>query len=165
VLRLTLDRDTYEQLGLTGSESHFKPRASRYNVSIDLRAAAFSAPAGSKQRERVLWCLSKRVPVAELWVYWTSGEPFFGCLRTRVRSSAASTSIRWLCSDDGKCGEVKFPDGVRSQRCDCEAAMHEFEGVDLPDAKVLLFAASQSCFCVADRGVCCWIFRSSLLRS
>lgn len=133
VLRLTLDRDTHEQLGLTGSESHFKPRASRYNVSVDLRAPSF-AP-GKKLHERVLWCLSKRVSPAELFVYWINGTRCW--LSVSVALFANSVCARLLaCVEEGKCGSIKFPEGVQSKQLECELSAHEFKGIDLPHAEV-----------------------------
>jgi hypothetical protein len=77
-MRLVLDKDTYEQFGMTGSASNFTPRASkgtkprtRFNVRVDMRAESFRS--GRKLFDRLRWCLQERVPPAELVFVWTAG--------------------------------------------------------------------------------------------
>lgn len=55
-LHMSVDRDTYEQLGITGHATKFKPYNERYNISIDLLSPTFSA--GNKVYDRLCWCVS-----------------------------------------------------------------------------------------------------------
>ncbi|KAI1307391.1 hypothetical protein EDD11_004475 [Mortierella claussenii] len=53
-LILSLTKDTYEQLGLTGQPSKFYPDRHRYVVEVDLRGPAMLP--GKPGFERIKWC-------------------------------------------------------------------------------------------------------------
>ena len=56
VLILTVDRDTYQSLGLTGRPSKFRSlKSSRYDIVIDFRSPIFQT--GKAAYKRLLWCL------------------------------------------------------------------------------------------------------------
>ncbi|GJJ71708.1 ribonucleases P/MRP protein subunit RPP40 [Entomortierella parvispora] len=53
-LILSLTKDTYEQLGLSGTPSKFHPDRQRYTVKIDMRASSMTP--GKPGFERIKWC-------------------------------------------------------------------------------------------------------------
>ncbi|XP_022528886.1 ribonuclease P protein subunit p40 isoform X2 [Astyanax mexicanus] len=59
-LILSLDKDTYEQLGLEGRPSQYSHRKTvRHIVTVDLKSLVL----GTKKYQRVLLCLKERVPL------------------------------------------------------------------------------------------------------
>ncbi|XP_058972910.2 ribonuclease P protein subunit p40-like isoform X1 [Pocillopora verrucosa] len=70
VLILSLDKDTYEQLGLTGKPSVFQKKH-RFNVEVNLAAPNFVP--GKKVYERVRWCLKDNLPLTfKFLMSWTN---------------------------------------------------------------------------------------------
>jgi ribonuclease P/MRP protein subunit RPP40 len=60
VLRMTLDRETYQQLGLMGRKSRFRDKRDElFHVTVNLRAPGFHQD--KKMYERVSWALNERV--------------------------------------------------------------------------------------------------------
>ncbi|KAJ1973099.1 hypothetical protein H4R35_004302 [Dimargaris xerosporica] len=55
-LVLSLTKETYQECGLTGSQSSFKVSPDRYHITIDLRAEAMKV--GTKYYERIHWAFS-----------------------------------------------------------------------------------------------------------
>ncbi|XP_078055278.1 ribonuclease P protein subunit p40 [Mustelus asterias] len=61
-LILSVDKDTYEELGLEGQPSTYSHKtAVRYNVTVHLRDATFVP--GEKRYNRVLWALKEKKPL------------------------------------------------------------------------------------------------------
>ncbi|KAJ1974664.1 hypothetical protein H4R34_004632 [Dimargaris verticillata] len=56
-LVLSLTKESYQECGLTGSQSSFKASPSRYHITIDLRADAMKV--GTKYYERIHWAFSQ----------------------------------------------------------------------------------------------------------
>ncbi|GAM21590.1 hypothetical protein SAMD00019534_047650 [Acytostelium subglobosum LB1] len=57
---LNVDKDTYQQLGLTGQHSHFsKTKPQRYVITLDCRSKEMMPD--SSLYKRVIWCLKDRV--------------------------------------------------------------------------------------------------------
>jgi len=108
-LVLSVDKDTYEQLGLEGKKSFFK-KTPRYNIHIDLCAPHFVP--GKRFYERVRWCLSERLSDVELLAFW---------------------------SVDGKTKEVEFPSGAQSKLLKLNEASRLVKDIRVPilDGSVL----------------------------
>eukprot|EP00040_Diaphanoeca_grandis_P013302 m.67256 g.67256 ORF g.67256 m.67256 type:complete len:360 (+) comp23787_c0_seq1:66-1145(+) len=71
-LILSIDKPTYEQLGLQGKKTSFYGET-RYNVSVDVTQPSFSS--GNKIYERVKWCLTDRLGLKfEFLVGWRSNK-------------------------------------------------------------------------------------------
>ncbi|KAL9975721.1 hypothetical protein ACROYT_G012913 [Oculina patagonica] len=69
ILILSLDKDTYEQLGLTGKPSAFQKKH-RFIVEVNL-AAPYFVP-GKKLYERVRWCLKDKLQLTfKFLMSWT----------------------------------------------------------------------------------------------
>uniref|UniRef100_A0A8C8RMN6 Ribonuclease P/MRP subunit p40 n=1 Tax=Pelusios castaneus TaxID=367368 RepID=A0A8C8RMN6_9SAUR len=61
-LIISVDKDTYEELGLQGRPSQYSgKKVMRYIVTIDLTDSAFDL--GSKKHKRVLWALKEKKPL------------------------------------------------------------------------------------------------------
>ncbi|XP_069769608.1 ribonuclease P protein subunit p40 [Narcine bancroftii] len=61
-LILSIDKDTYEELGLEGQPSKYSHRTvMRYIVAVDLREASFVP--GRKRYDRVMWALKEKKPL------------------------------------------------------------------------------------------------------
>ncbi|XP_069469551.1 ribonuclease P protein subunit p40 isoform X2 [Ambystoma mexicanum] len=75
-LILSVDKDTYEELGLDGTRSHYAGKnPMRYIIKIDLTEAAFTPDA--KKYKRVTWALTEKKPLMlDFLVAWhnTSGD-------------------------------------------------------------------------------------------
>ncbi|XP_068697129.1 ribonuclease P protein subunit p40-like isoform X1 [Montipora foliosa] len=70
MLILSLDKDTYEQLGLTGKPSAFQKKQ-RFIVEVDLKAPYFVP--GKKYYDRVKWCLKEKEPMTFKFIMsWTN---------------------------------------------------------------------------------------------
>ncbi|XP_067055757.1 ribonuclease P protein subunit p40-like isoform X1 [Acropora muricata] len=68
-LILSLNKDTYEQLGLTGKPSAFQKKQ-RFIVEVDLKAPHFVP--GKKNYDRVKWCLKENQPMTfKFLMSWT----------------------------------------------------------------------------------------------
>eukprot|EP00026_Physarum_polycephalum_P012769 Phypoly_transcript_13099.p1 GENE.Phypoly_transcript_13099~~Phypoly_transcript_13099.p1 ORF type:complete len:344 (+),score=62.81 Phypoly_transcript_13099:25-1032(+) len=72
-LHLTVNKDTYEQLGLVGSPSSFCQKGQRYNITIDLLKPSFVP--GKKFYERVKWCLEKISDASFLYSFVLDNHP------------------------------------------------------------------------------------------
>ncbi|XP_049950542.1 ribonuclease P protein subunit p40-like isoform X2 [Schistocerca serialis cubense] len=55
LLILSLNKGTYQQLGLEGRQSFFQRDSDRYIINLDIKASNFGP--GNKNYERVFWCL------------------------------------------------------------------------------------------------------------
>lgn len=70
VLILSLDKDMYEQLGLTGKPSVFQKKH-RFNIEINLASSNFVP--GKKIYDRVRWCLKDNLPLKfKFLMSWTN---------------------------------------------------------------------------------------------
>ncbi len=106
-LIFSLDKDTYEQLGLTGQASPFKAlRGQFWNITVDIAASSF-AP-GRPLYDRVLWCLRERVLPMELFLSWTD--------------------------QTGAQSEIIFPESISGsvKRIVCSPAVSRLRGVPIP---------------------------------
>ncbi|XP_020623915.1 ribonuclease P protein subunit p40-like [Orbicella faveolata] len=85
VLILSLDKDTYEQLGLTGKPSAFQKKH-RFIVEVNL-AAPYFVP-GKKLYERVRWCLKDKLELTfKFLMSWTNeGQSSTGTLHSFLYS-------------------------------------------------------------------------------
>jgi len=63
---LSVDKETYEQLGLEGKKSSFPPKGRRFNITIDMMAATFRE--GKPFYQRCMWCFQERMHSTELLV-------------------------------------------------------------------------------------------------
>uniref|UniRef100_A0A8B9J3P8 Ribonuclease P/MRP 40 subunit n=1 Tax=Astyanax mexicanus TaxID=7994 RepID=A0A8B9J3P8_ASTMX len=69
-LILSLDKDTYEQLGLEGRPSQYSHRKTvRHIVTVDLKSLVL----GTKKYQRVLLCLKERVPLKTDFLFTAAG--------------------------------------------------------------------------------------------
>jgi len=59
-----LDKDTYQELGLSAKRAKFPIRGDRWTLTLDLAAPSFIP--GKKLHERVMWAFSERVSPVEL---------------------------------------------------------------------------------------------------
>ncbi|XP_067853688.1 ribonuclease P protein subunit p40 isoform X1 [Heptranchias perlo] len=75
-LILSVDKDTYEELGLEGQPSKYSHKTTvRYNVTVDLGDATFVP--GEKRYNRVMWALKEKKPLTfDFLMTWhpTGGE-------------------------------------------------------------------------------------------
>eukprot|EP01121_Diplochlamys_sp_Union-15-3_P011966 TRINITY_DN3520_c0_g1_i1.p1 TRINITY_DN3520_c0_g1~~TRINITY_DN3520_c0_g1_i1.p1 ORF type:complete len:243 (+),score=26.95 TRINITY_DN3520_c0_g1_i1:23-751(+) len=68
-IMLSLDKDTYEQLGLTGTAAKYPPKGNRFIVRVNMLASSFIP--GKPLYERVKWCFSDRTSPVHMLVSWT----------------------------------------------------------------------------------------------
>uniref|UniRef100_A0A8C5MB96 Ribonuclease P/MRP subunit p40 n=1 Tax=Leptobrachium leishanense TaxID=445787 RepID=A0A8C5MB96_9ANUR len=73
-LILSVDKDTYEELGLQGKPSLYSGKnAMRYTINIDLTDKALSAD--GKKFQRINWCLSEKKPLLfDFLLAWENTE-------------------------------------------------------------------------------------------
>ncbi|XP_029446452.1 ribonuclease P protein subunit p40 isoform X4 [Rhinatrema bivittatum] len=99
-LILSLDKDTYEELGLQGRPSLYSgKKVMRYIVTIDLTDAAFLPD--TKKHKRVLWALQENKPLKfDFLVGWHSADmetstamSYFSKLNMKVYEPKISSSI------------------------------------------------------------------------
>eukprot|EP01083_Nonionella_stella_P131773 400584_1 len=103
-LLLTLDKDSYQVLGLTGKPPSKRANHSRYTVTVDLVSPKYTP--GSRIYERVQWCLSRdRVDEVELICMWLK---------------------------DGISQNITFPKSVRVTQRSLEFSEHVFESLRQP---------------------------------
>ncbi|KAL6073530.1 Ribonuclease P protein subunit p40 [Balamuthia mandrillaris] len=104
---LSLDKDTYEQLGLTGRKAAFPPRHSQeWDVSLDLRAASFRP--GKNLYDRVKWCL---------------GED---------RLAGIDLLLAWCPQLGSAPAEMTFPEEVQHKQLRLKSEQHFFKSIRVP---------------------------------
>ncbi|KAF4790951.1 hypothetical protein TURU_136118 [Turdus rufiventris] len=112
-LILSVDKDTYEELGLQGRPSQYSgKKVMRYIVTIDLTDAGFHPE--SKKHNRVLWALKEKkplefdfllawyntgLPCIELCCYF--GEPKLAYWLTLTVHGFADSPVSWRESEHG----------------------------------------------------------------
>eukprot|EP01087_Luapelamoeba_hula_P025263 TRINITY_DN9944_c0_g1_i1.p1 TRINITY_DN9944_c0_g1~~TRINITY_DN9944_c0_g1_i1.p1 ORF type:complete len:303 (-),score=42.30 TRINITY_DN9944_c0_g1_i1:67-975(-) len=100
---MSLDKETYEQLGLVGEKSSTPSTATRFFVKVDLTAPWFRP--GKKNYERVQWCLSERTAPVQMLVSWYV---------------------------DGEYKEIQFPEGVTWKRLALQEVRQTYQHIQLP---------------------------------
>ncbi|KAK1173671.1 ribonuclease P protein subunit p40 [Acipenser oxyrinchus oxyrinchus] len=124
-LILSVDKDTYEELGLEGQQSQYSHKAvMRHIITIDLTDASF-AP-GTKKYKRVIWALKEKKPLAcdFLMAWHPSGEgdfslsSYFAKYQCKEHTPSVSTKIlRDIPSPVISGGELK---GKPEESCDSQ---------------------------------------------
>jgi len=107
---MSVDRDTYQELGLPGKLSRFKHnREDRYNIRIDLLNEKFYP--GKKFYQRVMWCFVGRIKPVTLLASWII---------------------------DGKCQEIPMPATTSGDICNWKkvgykTSTYEFKNILIPN--------------------------------
>ena len=99
LLHLTVDAETYSQLGLLGRASGVHPRKQFFRVQVDLRGQDFRP--GDSNYDRALWCLSRMQPLRVLASHSVDGDTtravlFPAELKSESRQACCRTSSRAL---------------------------------------------------------------------
>ncbi|XP_077983099.1 uncharacterized protein LOC144437939 [Glandiceps talaboti] len=93
ILLLSVDKDTYEELGLVGTPSQFNihKKQRKFVIEIDLTATAFHP--GKKNYERVSWCLKDRLDLNfDFYLSWDPSDK-------KGRESIASFFQNYKCEE------------------------------------------------------------------
>eukprot|EP01133_Synstelium_polycarpum_P015006 gene15006-17744_t len=61
---LSVDKDTYEQIGLQGKPSKFGPKRQHWIITLDVHSRDFTPT--SKTYQRIIWCLKDRLSMVHL---------------------------------------------------------------------------------------------------
>ncbi|KAF8939864.1 hypothetical protein BGZ58_008492 [Dissophora ornata] len=109
-LTLSLNKDSYEQLGLSGTPSKFHPNRQRYVVEVDLRSP--SMVPGKPAFERIKWC-------------------FENTLATVFPMVLASVDT------EGRSLPMQFPESIKAEQLSFNVQCTSLDGIMVPESTAL----------------------------
>eukprot|EP01129_Flabellula_baltica_P003374 TRINITY_DN13147_c0_g1_i1.p1 TRINITY_DN13147_c0_g1~~TRINITY_DN13147_c0_g1_i1.p1 ORF type:complete len:345 (+),score=57.83 TRINITY_DN13147_c0_g1_i1:54-1088(+) len=92
-LYLAIDKDTYQQLGLSAQKAFYPKRGNRWKIVIDMTKDGF---VGSSLHQRILWCFTGRTTDITMMVYSRDNLDFPEGSEYETHNSCASVRT---CSD------------------------------------------------------------------